>query len=68
VLVQEVLRRRDDLNLLAVTKIVLGYPPLLLLLAVTMPYLHWRTRGVPVEEDDDPQPDAAPGLPTGAAG
>ncbi|MEP7053799.1 MAG: DUF3159 domain-containing protein [Actinomycetota bacterium] len=54
VVVQETLRRRDAVNLLAVTKIAFGYPPLLLVLAITLPYLRWRTAGVPVESDGDP--------------
>lgn len=51
VVVQETLRRQDADGALAVTKIALGYPPLLLLLAITMPYLRWRTREVPVETE-----------------
>lgn len=62
VVVQEVLRRRDAVNLLAVTKIALGYPPLLLVLAVTMPYLRWRTGGVRVDAE------TAEGMPPRAAG
>ena len=46
----EPLRRRDANALAAAMKIALGYPPRLLMLAITMPYLRWRTRGVPVEQ------------------
>lgn len=60
VVVQEVLRRRDEVNLLAATKIALGYPPLLLVLAITLPYLRWRTAGVPVDQADDDAPQAPP--------
>jgi len=52
VLVQGVLLRQERVNWLAATKIILGYPPLLLVLALTMPYLRWRTAGVPVETGD----------------
>ncbi|MDQ1709553.1 MAG: hypothetical protein QOG49_938 [Frankiaceae bacterium] len=61
VVVQEVLRRRGDINLLAVTKIALGYPPLLLVLAATLPYLRWRTAGVPDDDDAAGLPPIGPG-------
>jgi hypothetical protein len=58
VLVLEPLRRRDLNELAAAMKIALGYPPLLLLLAITVPYLHWRTAGVPVEAEQSEQVEA----------
>ncbi|MEO6711979.1 MAG: DUF3159 domain-containing protein [Mycobacteriales bacterium] len=78
VAVLEPLRRRDANELAAAMKIALGYPPLLLLLAITIPYLHWRTAGVPVPaagdrdgSDDDgdvidpPDPARLPTIPAG---
>ena len=67
VVVQEALRRGDQVNLLAVTKIALGYPPLLLVLAITMPYLRWRTRQVP-DGDARADPEDVAGMPTAPAG
>ncbi len=52
VVVLEPLRRADLNELAAAMKIVLGWPVLIAVLAVTMPYLRWRTAGVPVEADD----------------
>ena len=69
VAVQEVLRRADADAALAVTKIVLGYPPLLLVLAITMPYLRWRTKEVPEDvadgdADADADAEGTEGMPT----
>lgn len=61
VVVQGVLLQRHQVNLLAVTKIVLGYPPLLLVLAITMPYLRWRTAGAGVDTDQGAPPIATGG-------
>jgi hypothetical protein len=61
VAVIEPLRRRDANGLAAIMKVVLGYPPLLLVLAGTFPYLRWRTAGVPTADDDPRLPPIATG-------
>ena len=67
VVVQEVLRRADEEAALAFTKIVLGYPPLLIVLAITMPYLRWRTKDVPVD-DGGADTEGREGMPTRSVG
>lgn len=64
VVVQESLRRLDATGWLAVTKIAMGWPLYLLALAVTMPYINWRTRSVPSFEE--PAEPAAEGVEDGA--
>jgi hypothetical protein len=61
VAVIEPLRRRDANGLAAIMKVVLGYPPLLLVLAGTLPYLRWRTAGVPDDDDAAGLPPIGPG-------
>ena len=62
VAVQESLRRLDATGWLAVTKIAMGWPLYLLALAVTMPYIKRRTRGVPsFEEEAEADPEAGGG-------
>lgn len=56
VVVQETLRRLDLVGWLAFTKIAMGYPLYLSALALTLPYVKWRTRSVP--EPAQPEPDA----------
>ncbi|HWL37338.1 MAG TPA: DUF3159 domain-containing protein [Frankiaceae bacterium] len=48
--VQSLLYKEDQVGLLAAAKIGMGYPLFLALLAVTLPYVKWRTRDVPVPE------------------
>ena len=71
--VQEYLRRQAALGLLAVAKIAMGWPLYLAALALTLPYVKWRARDVPVPEStapddaqDDAQDDAADGAEDGA--
>ena len=59
VVVLEPLRRADLNELAAAMKIALGWPVLIGVLALTMPYLHWRTAGVPVEADEAEQDEQA---------
>lgn len=49
-IVQATLYKDDQVGLLGVAKIAMGYPLFLLLLAATLPYVKWRTREVPVPE------------------
>ncbi|HEX8001179.1 MAG TPA: DUF3159 domain-containing protein [Mycobacteriales bacterium] len=58
VVVQESLRRVDATGWLAVTKIAMGWPLYLAALAVTMPYINRRTRGVEDELPPEPEPEA----------
>lgn len=48
--VQATLYQDDQVGLLGAAKIAMGYPLFILLLAVTLPYVKWRTREVPVPE------------------
>ena len=64
VVVQESLRRVDATGWLAVTKIAMGWPLYLAALAVTMPYINSRTRGV---EDELPEEVAESEAETGGA-
>lgn len=57
--VQEYLRREDQVGWLAVTKIAMGYPLFIAALAVTLPYVKWRTRGVEVPPEEEPVSDEA---------
>lgn len=59
VVVQETLRRLDKVGWLAVTKIAMGYPLYLGALALTMPYVKWRTSEVPEPEPEAGGEDAA---------
>lgn len=52
-IVQELLRRAGLLGALTITKIAMGWPLYLAALALTLPYVKWRTRGVPVPEAAD---------------
>ncbi|MDQ1713701.1 MAG: hypothetical protein QOE45_3151 [Frankiaceae bacterium] len=63
VVVQEGLRRADQVGWLAGTKIAMGWPLYLAALAVTKPYIDRRTRDVPVPEgsDDAAEPEAEGG-------
>jgi hypothetical protein len=62
VVIMETLRRLDQVGALAVMKIVLGYPVYLSALALTAPYVKWRTRDVPVPESPEPaEAEAEPG-------
>jgi intracellular septation protein A len=56
VVVQETLRRLDQTGWLAVSKLAMGWPLYLAALALTVPYVKWRAREVPVPE---PVPDSA---------
>lgn len=66
--VQATLYKEDQVGLLGVAKIAMGYPLFLVLLAVTLPYVKWRS-GVPVPEaaeaaeaaDSAAEGDAEPG-------
>ena len=53
VVVQEVLRRNEQLGLLTVAKIAMGWPLYLLALAATLPYVNRRTKDVPVPVSAD---------------
>ncbi|HVF06060.1 MAG TPA: DUF3159 domain-containing protein [Frankiaceae bacterium] len=46
--VQEVLRRAGELGLLTAAKLAMGWPLYLAALALTLPYVKWRAREVPV--------------------
>ncbi len=58
VAVQETLREMGRTGWLAVARISMGVPLYLAALALTLPFVNWRTRGVVVA--DDPHPDEHP--------
>ncbi len=69
VAVQESLRRLDLTGWLAVSKLAMGWPLYLAALALTKPYIAWRTRGLEVPADpeaetggEDARDDAADGV------
>jgi hypothetical protein len=74
--VQSLLYQKNQVGLLAVAKISMGYPLFLLALAVTLPYVRRRTRDVPVPESapegdaeaggEDAAHDAAQAVPDGS--
>ena len=58
--VKEFLRREDQTGLLAAAHIAMGWPLYLAVLAVTLPYIKWRTRSVPEMEPEPGGEDAEP--------
>ena len=58
--VQAFLYNKDRTGWLAVAKISMGYPLFLVAMAVTLPYVQWRSREVPVPESPAGDEDAEP--------